>query len=63
MRCFEQVASKTDAAARRRAAIDLALQTIKQLRGTNGLRGFSIHVDGDQDAVEEIIEKSGLGKD
>ena len=60
---LEQVASKTDAAARRRAAIDLALQTIEQLRGTNGLRGFSIHVDGDQDAVEEIIEKSGLGKD
>ncbi len=60
---LRQVASKTDAAARRRAAIDLAVETIKQLGGTNGLRGFSIRVDGDQDAVEEIIDKSGSGKD
>ena len=60
---LQQVASKTDAAARRRAAIDVALQTIKQLSGTKGLRGFSIGVDGDPDAVEEIIEKSGLGND
>ncbi len=60
---LRQVASKTDAAARRRAAIDLAVETIKQLGGTNGLRGFLIRVDGDQDAVEEIIDKSGSGKD
>jgi methylenetetrahydrofolate reductase (NADPH) len=59
---LEQVASKTGAAARRRAAIDVALQTVEQLSGTNGLRGFSICVDGDPDAAEEIIEKSGLGK-
>ena len=60
---FQQVASKTDAAARRRAAIDLAVETVKQLSGTKGLRGFSIGVDGDPDAALEIIEKSGLGKD
>ena len=60
---LQQVASKTDAAARRQAAIDLALQTIKQLGETKGLRGFSIRVGGDQDAALEIIEKSVLGKD
>jgi methylenetetrahydrofolate reductase (NADPH) len=58
---LQQVASKTDAAARRRAAIDVAVQTVKQLSATKGLRGFSISVDGDQDAALEIIEKSGLG--
>ncbi len=58
---FQQVASKTDAAARRRAAIDLAVETVKRLSGTKGLRGFSIAVNGDQDAALEIIEKSGLG--
>ncbi len=58
---LQQVALKTDAAARRRAAIDVALQTIEQLTATKGLRGFSIAVDGDPDAAEEIIEKSALG--
>jgi len=58
---FQQVASKPDAAARRRAAIDVAVETVKQLGGTKGLRGFSIGVDGDPDAALEIIEKSGLG--
>jgi methylenetetrahydrofolate reductase (NADPH) len=59
---FQQVASKTDVAARRRAAIDVAIETVKQLRETKGLRGFSIGIDGDQDAALEIIDKSGLGK-
>ena len=57
---LQQVASKTDAAARRRAAIDVAVETVKQLGGTKGLRGFSIGVDGDPDAALEIIEKSGI---
>jgi len=58
---YERVASKSDAAARRRAAIDVAVETIEQLSGTKGLRGFSIGVDGDPDAALEIIEKSALG--
>ena len=58
---FQQVASQTDAAARRRAAIDVAVQTVKQLSGTKGLRGFSIGVDGDPDAALEIIELAHLG--
>ena len=58
---FQQVASQTDPAARRRAAIDVAVQTIRQLSGTKGLRGFSISVDGDPDAALEIIELAHLG--
>jgi methylenetetrahydrofolate reductase (NADPH) len=58
---LQQVATKSDAAGRRRAAIDLAVETVKRLSGTKGLRGFCIGVDGDPDAALEIIEKSGLG--
>lgn len=50
----------TDAAAQRRAAIDIAVETIKRLSQTKGLRGFSISVDGDHDLALEIINKSGL---
>ena len=59
----QQVASKPDAAARQRAAVDLALETIKRLSDLKGLRGFCVSVDGSHDAALEIIEKSGLGKD
>jgi len=58
---LEQVASRTGAKARRGAAIDLSVETIHQLGGTKGLRGFSISVDGDPDAAMEIIERSALG--
>jgi methylenetetrahydrofolate reductase (NADPH) len=58
---LQQIVSKPDVAARRRAAIDVAVQTIEQLSGTKGLRGFSIGINGDQDAALEIIEKSALG--
>lgn len=56
-----RVAAKSDATARQRAAIDLALETIGRLSEIKGLRGFSICVDGSHDAALEIIEKSGLG--
>jgi len=59
---LQQVASKSDAAARRCAAIDLAVETVKRLSGTKGLRGFSIGVDGDAEAALTIIEKSGIEK-
>jgi len=56
-----RIAAKSDPAARQRAAIDLALETMGRLSETKGLRGFSICVDGSHDAALEIIEKSGLG--
>jgi methylenetetrahydrofolate reductase (NADPH) len=58
---LQQLLSKADAAARRQAAIELAVETVKRLSGTKGLRGFSIGVDGDPNAALEIIEKSGMG--
>ena len=54
---LQQVASKADPAARHHTAIDVAVETVKQLRGTKGLRGFSIDVNGDPDAALEIISR------
>jgi methylenetetrahydrofolate reductase (NADPH) len=56
-----RITAKTEATARQRAAIDLALETMERLSETKGLRGFSVCVDGSHDAALEIIEKSGLG--
>jgi methylenetetrahydrofolate reductase (NADPH) len=57
----ERVGSKSDAAAQRAAAVEIALETIKTLSGLSGLRGFAISSDGDSDTALEIIEKSALG--
>jgi methylenetetrahydrofolate reductase (NADPH) len=56
-----RVVSQTEPGARRAAAIEIALETIRRLSGLRGLRGFSISADGDHEAGLEIIEKSGLG--
>ena len=44
----------------RATGIDLAVETIKTLQSLEGLRGFEINGE-DDDAVLEVIEKSGLG--
>jgi len=51
-----------DAAKQRALAIELAVETVKRLSETKGLRGFSITADGDHDAVLEILQKAGLDK-
>jgi len=56
-----KVAAKSDPAARRAAAIEVALETIGRLSSLSGLRGFSICGDGDAEAAVAIVEKSGLG--
>jgi methylenetetrahydrofolate reductase (NADPH) len=56
-----RVMSKTDAGARRSAAVEIAVETVGRLSRLGGLRGFSICADGDVDIALEIIEKSGLG--
>lgn len=58
---LQQVTAQTDEPQRRRAAIDVALETIGQLADLDGLGGFSISADADHDAALEIIEKSSLG--
>ena len=52
-----QVTAKDDAAARQRAAVELALETAGRLSALEGLRGFSVSADGSPDAALEIIDK------
>jgi methylenetetrahydrofolate reductase (NADPH) len=54
-----RLSSKADASAQRTAGIDLACETIERLSELEGLRGFEIQPDGDDDAAIEVIEKSG----
>ena len=56
---LQRVASKSGPAAQRAEAVAVALETIRRLCELDGLRGFSIAIDGD--APLEVLEKSGLG--
>ena len=55
-----RLSSKSDEAGQRAVGIELACETIKRLSDLEGLRGFEIRSDGDDDAADEIIERSGL---
>lgn len=57
---LDRLAAAGDKTAQRAVGIDMAVETIKQLSALKGLRGFEIYADGDEDAVLEIIQKSGL---
>lgn len=59
---LHRVGSAESPAGRRAAAIEVAVETIKQLSLVPGLRGFDVCGDGDCDAALEIIERSGLGR-
>jgi methylenetetrahydrofolate reductase (NADPH) len=58
---LQRVAAKSDPAAQRAAAVEIALETIRALSRHRGLRGFAIGGDGRSDTALEIIERSGLG--
>ena len=58
-----RVASRSDPGARRAAAIEIALETIRRLSNLPGMRGFCISADGDPEAALQIIEQSGLAGD
>jgi methylenetetrahydrofolate reductase (NADPH) len=58
---LDKLSSASGRTAQRAAGIEIALNTIKQLTALKGIRGFQICADGDDDAVLEIIERSGLG--
>jgi methylenetetrahydrofolate reductase (NADPH) len=45
----------------RTVGIDIALKTIAAIKDKTGIRGFAIDGDGDDDAVIEVIDQSGLG--
>ena len=44
----------------RAAGIEIAVETIKEISGLKGLRGFHISAEGDESAALEIIERAGL---
>ena len=58
---LDRVVSKSGPAAQRAAAVEIAVETIAALSRRNGLRGFAVCGDGDNDVALMIIEKSGLG--
>jgi 5,10-methylenetetrahydrofolate reductase len=57
---LDRLANAGDKKAQRAAGIAMAVEMIKQLSLLKGLRGFEICADGDEDAVLEVIQKSGL---
>ncbi len=59
----ERIAAAGGPVAQRLAGIDLAAETIRRLAETRWLAGFQLYAEGDDDAVLELIEKSGLGAD
>jgi methylenetetrahydrofolate reductase (NADPH) len=58
---LHRISAASSPAGQRSAAIEVALETIKQLSTVPGLRGFGICCDGDSDAALEILDRSGLG--
>jgi len=60
---LDRVASRSDPGARRAAAVQIAVETIRRLSDLPGIRGFCISADGDPGAALQIIEESGLGSD
>ena len=60
---MERIAGAGDEAAQRAAGIEIAVETIGRLSSVEGLRGFQIGAEGDDDAALAVIEKSALGID
>lgn len=58
---LQRLAAKSGLAAQRAEGIAIAIETIERLRALDGLRGFELRADGDEDAVLEILEKTKLG--
>lgn len=57
---LQRMASAADRSAQRAAGIELAVETIERLSHAEGLRGFQICGEGDDEAALEVMEKSGL---
>lgn len=60
---IERIASAADSRPQRAAGIEIAVETIERLSQTEGLRGFQICGDGDDEAALEVIERSGVRTD
>jgi methylenetetrahydrofolate reductase (NADPH) len=58
---LDRLSAAGDAKAQRAAGIGIAVETIQQLSTLNGVRGFQIDAEDDEDAALEIAERAGLG--
>lgn len=58
-----RLSAPDDKKRQREAGLEIALETVQQLSGLKGLRGFEVRGDGNADMAIEFIERSGLGKD
>jgi methylenetetrahydrofolate reductase (NADPH) len=57
---IERLKKAGDAAAQKKAGLALCVETIKQLKGLDGLRGIHILSGGKEAVVPELIAASGL---
>ena len=57
---LDRLSAAGDKKAQRAVGIEMAVETIKQISLLQGLRGFQICADDDEEAVLEIIQRSGL---
>lgn len=55
-----RICSKEESTAQRAAGVEIAVETVHRLSETDGVHGFSICGDGDDDAALEVIGKSQL---
>jgi methylenetetrahydrofolate reductase (NADPH) len=57
---LDRIDSAASPAGRHSAAVEIAVETIRQLSTVPGLRGFDLCGDGDAETALEIIDRSGL---
>jgi methylenetetrahydrofolate reductase (NADPH) len=60
---LQRLASTGDARSQRAAGVEIAVETIRQLSKLDGLRGFEIRADADDELPLRVIENAGLGVD
>ena len=57
---LERICGKASDNEQRKAGIEIAVETIEKLSLYEGLRGFGIQGDGDDEAALHVLEKAGL---
>ena len=57
---LERLSAKTDKSAQRSVGLDIAGEIIAKLSALDGLRGFEIRSDGDDDTALELMDQAGL---
>jgi methylenetetrahydrofolate reductase (NADPH) len=60
---LQRLAAAGDAKSQRATGVEIAVETIRQLSKLEGLRGFEIRADADDEIPLQVIEKAGLRVD